>query len=183
MFKKALFAAAAAGTALVAMPASAATLVGNINLNIGNCATVCSGTFSNAAGTPSFDDYFTVNFPNMGTAASQVGEITVAGNVNFSSVYLQAAGGGTQYNFTITNGNPSQARLLPVGPLASGNYNLFIAGTNTVAGNAYSGTITLAAVPEPAAWALFILGFGLVGGAMRRRSQTARSTKASITFA
>lgn len=29
--------------------------------------------------------------------------------------------------------------------------------------------VSIAAVPEPATWALFILGFGLVGGALRRR--------------
>lgn len=34
-------------------------------------------------------------------------------------------------------------------------------------------------VPEPAAWGMMILGFGLVGGVMRRRS----STKAKVHFA
>jgi len=34
---------------------------------------------------------------------------------------------------------------------------------------------TIAAVPEPASWALLIAGFGLVGGAMRRRATTTRS--------
>lgn len=33
------------------------------------------------------------------------------------------------------------------------------------------------AVPEPSAWALLILGFGLTGAAMRRR------TKTSVSFA
>jgi len=32
-----------------------------------------------------------------------------------------------------------------------------------------SATVT-GAVPEPATWAMMIAGFGLVGGAMRRRS-------------
>ena len=34
------------------------------------------------------------------------------------------------------------------------------------------------AVPEPAAWALMLAGFGLVGGAMRRRQATVRVTYA-----
>lgn len=39
------------------------------------------------------------------------------------------------------------------------------------------------AVPEPAAWALLILGFGAVGGAMRRRAALACETKARLRFA
>lgn len=44
------------------------------------------------------------------------------------------------------------------------------------------GTVTIngaGAVPEPATWAMMIGGFGMVGGAMRRR----QATKASISFA
>ena len=37
----------------------------------------------------------------------------------------------------------------------------------------------LAGVPEPATWALMILGFGAVGGALRRR----QATKATVRFA
>ena len=33
--------------------------------------------------------------------------------------------------------------------------------------------VPLAAVPEPASWALMIAGFGLVGAAMRRRAAAA----------
>lgn len=38
------------------------------------------------------------------------------------------------------------------------------------------------AVPEPATWALFILGFGAVGGALRRRSAKATASRASLAF-
>lgn len=51
------------------------------------------------------------------------------------------------------------------------------------AGSNFNGTVNLAAVPEPAAWALFILGFGAIGGAMRRRSQQVSSAKAKLNFA
>ncbi len=51
-------------------------------------------------------------------------------------------------------------------------------------GNDYSGNFrlnvsTLAGVPEPATWALMILGFGAVGSAMRRR----QSAAAKVRFA
>ena len=36
----------------------------------------------------------------------------------------------------------------------------------------------LVGIPEPAAWGMMIVGFGFIGGAMRRRSQTVRVTYA-----
>lgn len=39
------------------------------------------------------------------------------------------------------------------------------------------------AVPEPAAWGMMILGFGLVGGAMRRRSAVKVSKVSKVSFA
>lgn len=59
--------------------------------------------------------------------------------------------------------------------VASGFANSdFGAYTLTITG---PGTIDLGgAVPEPAAWALMIVGFGMVGGAMRRRPTLARTT-------
>jgi hypothetical protein len=50
-----------------------------------------------------------------------------------------------------------------------------VAGGSIVSGETIAGALP-AAVPEPASWAMFIGGFGLVGGAVRRR-------KASVSFA
>ena len=51
--------------------------------------------------------------------------------------------------------------------------------------NDYSGlfSFTATGVPEPTAWALFILGFGVIGHTMRRRSSKVRVAKASLNFA
>lgn len=51
--------------------------------------------------------------------------------------------------------------------------------------NDYTGLFrfTSTAVPEPATWALFILGFGAIGHTMRRRSSKVRVAKASLNFA
>lgn len=191
MFKQATYAVVAAAAAFAAVPASAAhTFQGNINFTFGNCMQVCTGAFASNANSPTFANYFTLTLPNNGAVASQVGEIVVSGqNVDFSSVYLTAfdeIGGmatGPQYNFAINNGVSSSAILTTVGPLSSGTYRLFLDGTSTNSGNGYSGTVTLAAVPEPGTWALFILGFGALGFAMRRRNAQVTSAKATLNFA
>ncbi|MEH3102609.1 MAG: PEPxxWA-CTERM sorting domain-containing protein [Sphingomonas phyllosphaerae] len=50
--------------------------------------------------------------------------------------------------------------------LLLGTFNL----TDTGGRGGYTLTVADAAVPEPATWALMILGFGMVGGAMRLRT-------------
>lgn len=182
MLKKALVTAVAA--AALAVPASAATFVSNITFTIGDCATQCTGAFSNGASVPTFDDYFTLTLPNNGTIAGQSQAIVINGNLNFSSVYLQGPGlAGPIYNFTITNGNPSQAVLNATGGALAGDYRLYVAGSAATAGTGYAGTVTLAAVPEPGTWALFILGFGGLGYAMRRRNAKVKTSKAALHFA
>lgn len=42
----------------------------------------------------------------------------------------------------------------------------FLSGRPTV-DQSFSGTLSISAVPEPAAWAMLIFGFGLIGGMMR----------------
>ena len=53
-------------------------------------------------------------------------------------------------------------------------------GFETVAGAVVTATTAIpAAVPEPASWAMMIIGFGLVGAAWRKRSRI----RTSVTFA
>ncbi|WP_380874704.1 hypothetical protein ACFB49_00770 [Sphingomonas sp. DBB INV C78] len=79
-----------------------------------------------------------------------------------------AGGGGTSWA-TVTSGifTVNQATTL----------TFAAAGTSESLGG-YVDNITLTAVPEPASWAMMIAGFGMVGGAMRRRT-----VRASVRFA
>ena len=52
------------------------------------------------------------------------------------------------------------------------NMDTFGINPGSISGVSLYSTGPLGMVPEPAAWAMMILGFGLIGGAMRRR-QTA----------
>lgn len=90
--------------------------------------------------------------------------IGAANDLVFTSVTFN----GVEFN-TVLTGVQEFRNLL--------NQNL-IDGTNTIVVSgvaqtnaAFSGTISLAPIPEPAAWAMMIAGFGLVGAATRRRAR------------
>ena len=57
--------------------------------------------------------------------------------------------------------------------LASGDYFLQIKGSPSKKNKlgSYTGTITIAAVPEPEVWAMMLVGVGLVGHQIRRKSK------------
>jgi hypothetical protein len=79
---------------------------------------------------------------------------------------LQPGGGGT--NITSVTGTGNNLTL-NTGLLTAGTlYRLTYTGNLTTAGN-ISGNATFTAVPEPATWAMMLLGFGGIGFAMRRR--------------
>ena len=64
----------------------------------------------------------------------------------------------------------------------SGLLRISAGGTSDSFGG-YIDNITLNAVPEPATWALFILGFGVIGSTLRRRNASVRAARASLNFA
>ena len=63
--------------------------------------------------------------------------------------------------------------------LGPGSYSVWIQETGSGSAN-YGFNFRLAAVPEPATWAMMIVGFGLVGGAMRSAKQR---RKLAVSFA
>jgi hypothetical protein len=56
--------------------------------------------------------------------------------------------------------------------LDPGTYTLHLEGTSTGEGS-FGGNVAFAAVPEPATWAMMLLGYGAVGFSMRRRRRPA----------
>ena len=56
----------------------------------------------------------------------------------------------------------------------NGGFDSFRFGTNDEQADGFSlRSLSVAAVPEPSTWAMLIVGFGLVGGAMRRKTSPA----------
>ncbi|MBV8683375.1 MAG: PEP-CTERM sorting domain-containing protein [Caulobacteraceae bacterium] len=92
----------------------------------------------------------------------------------FFGVGPMALGPGTYY-FALQGISSTFYTYLGEGVLTSGAYETMDGGVTWTPN--YEGfpsvSIGLYTVPEPASWALMLLGFGLVGGALRRRSATA----------
>ena len=134
-----------------------------------------SGTFGhNNIAAGSFNDTFHFVLPTAGVFGSTISSIKVSNltNVDFRSVTLN----GTA--FTTLLSGVVEARYLTL-PVSGGEQTINVTGTS--GGNAsYAGTLAFAvsAIPEPATWAMMIGGFGMVGGAMRRRKAQVRVTYA-----
>jgi hypothetical protein len=132
-----------------------------------------SGTFgnNNVAGG-SFDNTFHFTVASDGIAGATITSIRVSKktNIDFSSVTLNGV------ELTTLSSGVFEARYLTL-PVIGGEQTINVKGTS--GGNAsYAGTLAFAAVPEPATWAMMVGGFGLVGGAMRRRRQAYRIVSA-----
>jgi hypothetical protein len=83
-------------------------------------------------------------------------------------VYSQAGTGNTEQ------------QLLSNVPLSAANfYKITVSGTGTAGGSLYNGNLSATAVPEPATWAMMLVGFGAVGFGMRRR----RKEQPKVRFA
>lgn len=182
----------AAAVAAVAAPAQAAVTVTYPSGQVINLTTLdgidYDGTFRadlvGTGGDPNFTSSFSFVVPGpgeVGIAAISI-RTTAGSNVDFTGGLLN----GTT-PFTISNGFVDTASLTSF--INSGLNTFTLNGTlNAPAGDGTGGfggdvSFTLGVVPEPATWALFILGFGTIGGALRRRNSQIRVTKAKLHFA
>jgi hypothetical protein len=100
-----------------------------------------------------------------------------ATNLDFAEVTFN----GTDF-VTVETGASEFRRLLNQPVMMTGN-TIFVRGTSG-ADSSFSGTITLAntgtggAIPEPATWAMMLMGFGAAGAAVRGRKPMGRRVSA-----
>lgn len=160
--------ALAAATVLTPSVASAATVLSNggtIPL-VGN-----SGTFTaDIDEGGSFTHAFTFTIGSLVDAAATVTSIRVGklGDVTFSSIKLNDAA------FTPFSTGAAEFWALDNIRLAAGTHTITLKGSSNAEVDqhaTYSGTLSIAAVPEPATWGMLVLGFGLVGAGMRSRKR------------
>ncbi len=197
--KSLAFAAAVSALALVAAPAQAATIAQNQDGPLTTISAFFGQSFT-ATGTGAYNN-IAFNFYDSGSNAYAAGKLYVfdtaySGTVNglTTANYLGVAtAAGNLFSFgtglVINSGKQyfaySDSALSfqgsPSNPYAGGRLFRSDSATSTYAANAsatgedarflVTGSVVAAAVPEPATWALMILGMGAVGFAMRRRSK------------
>jgi hypothetical protein len=151
---------AALALALMSTPASAAVFL-SFNGS--------TGVFGNdLTDSPTFEDTF-----DLGELAP--GQYLISATL--SSTYQDGEQADQDIDFTtaLLNGvefeigSTGQNEYRFINNIASGATNLFtIRGTSGL-NSSYSGTINVASIPEPETWAMAMIGFFVVGAAMRRR--------------
>ncbi|WP_133365026.1 PEPxxWA-CTERM sorting domain-containing protein [Qipengyuania sediminis] len=194
MFKHA-FLAAGAAAALFAVPGSAATVVfpgtspspaGVITLNPAGPNEVSGFLGFDVVGTGEF--FATLTFINPFANATAGGSAVF----NFDGDVITFTGGDISGAGTASTSQSALGSSIQVDRvnLAAGSQTFNIRGTlNPSGGNGFArvgGQLSLQAtqaIPEPGTWALFILGFGAIGGALRRRTGAVRVSKAKLHFA
>nr|WP_194954705.1 PEPxxWA-CTERM sorting domain-containing protein [Sphingopyxis solisilvae] len=169
-----MFAAAALVALPMSTPAQAASLIGDTvtctqtnSLSTFSCsapsATVGAGQeFGVGAGQSAFSldfDATSLTISNVSGGIITLGQTIIALN-NISNAFTSTS----FLNSTISGFDASDVSL------SNGLLTLDFRGTSWQASSTASIALaTAAAVPEPATWATMLLGFGLIGGIMRRR--------------
>lgn len=175
---------------------SAMVGLSSAGLNGGALATLTGGTVHNAdqpfADIPAggvFGNAFLAAGPSSGNTAT----LTFASAINYLSflwgspdTYNRLTVNSTagSYSFTanglgfpVTNGDQSFSSYVQFAAQAPGERITSVVFSNNPTTDAFevANFRVGSAVPEPATWALMILGFGAVGAAMRRRQVPARA--------
>ena len=142
-----------------------------------------SGTFGNNGGlVGTFTNVFTFVVTSRGVLAADFSNAASSNNgltdIDFTGATL--TGNGGTFSFTKLVGEPlALTELWGVTPLnvTPGTYTLTVTGRSFGTPATYAGNFNIGAVPEPATWAMMMVGVGAVGGALRRRKRV------SVSFA
>lgn len=117
------------------------------------------------------------------TATTTANFVGGPNDTDFSNVSLIGPGGTTNVPATAFSTDQNEFRQVNNVPISAGTYRIRLQGTPGTTNGGFGGDVAFtasSAVPEPGTWLMMLVGFGLLGGALRRKKQT---TGARINFA
>jgi hypothetical protein len=123
---------------------------------------------TNPTPSGSFSGWLEISNTLSGLYSIIVGTSTPGASI--TGVSLTGDGGSPTYG-SVTGSAPSLSLL--VSDLAAGDYRVAFSGTAPANGGVLSGNLTFIPVPEPATWAMMLVGFAGIGLAMRRQRRPA----------
>jgi hypothetical protein len=170
--RKVVLAAVAATALAAASTANAAITVTNSSgvsapVNVVNTPTQSTIDFGqNPAPSGSFSGWFEFN-----NDLSGLYSVIVSTSTPFASITDAALSGlGGSPTIASASGSGNSLSLL-VNFLGAGDYRFSFGGNAPPNGGVVNGNLTFQPVPEPATWAMMLVGFAGIGFAMRRRSK------------
>ena len=177
---KTLLAATALVAAATAAPSMAATTtfpVGSLNFQAspGGDGSYTGALLRVGIAAGDFTDLFTFTLPTSGfgsgTVTTSVNSFMSLGDLDFTSVLIN----GTEATITRSPQGLNEVAFANNVQIFGGQLNTLTVNGVSRGNGSYGGQLsfTPGAVPEPATWGMMILGFGMVGGAMRRRTTVA----------
>lgn len=167
-------------TLTVAAPAYAQSAVGAGSPYNNYMPADGTGTFGNNGSiSGTFTNAFTFNVTSRGILASDFSNAASSngGNSDIDFTSGTLTGNGTTTNYQKLLAEPtSLTEVWGFTPFVvnAGTYTLTIEGRSFGSAATFAGNFNVAAVPEPATWAMMIGGVGMVGGAVRRRRVTTK---------
>lgn len=144
-----------------------------------------SGSQNNQGNTNGINFFYTFT-PSSNAILNLISNVTVQGGhpFGFQGFILRSNGVGVLGQFNAIN--PTASGTASVALTSGIAYTLSIENASNISGglpSIFNGSTTgdfsfsiKAVVPEPASWAMMIIGFGFIGAAARRRTQRLRLT-------
>jgi hypothetical protein len=170
-----ILSAVGAAALAIASSASAAVVTVGATSGIDSTSTNNGATQSTVTWTtntfPAGDFTGWIEFTNDTAGLYQVLVGTSTPLANITSISLDGTGGGAPHLGSIV-GSAAALTLGPISPVDAGAYRVTFGG-NTPTDGVVTGNLTfqLIPVPEPATWAMMLVGFAGIGMAMRRRAR------------